>query len=1512
MADEQHTPAELRREVERLRRRLREYEAAGGGGDEALRGSEERLRSLQENIPVGIFRSTADPEGRIVSANSALARMFGYDAPDDMAEVKVASLYAEAADRKAFLAALSAHGVLSDYEARFKRSDGAAFWGALSARAVRDAQGRVAYIDGVVEDISDRKRAEEERDLLRRRAEVAARDFEAILNNVDVLLWSVRADEQGDLWYEQVNHAFAAVEGKTPEYYNGKRIADIATAEQLEAIRRRFEALRVGETCTYETKHREGMSERHFIVRLIPVGDAAGKVRRFIGAATDITEPKYAEEELKRHIRTLEGLSEISRVVDQAAGIEEAVGSAVVFLADNPSVVAGAIYLYDANGKRLELHQTFGRPGSTFERKPSLDTADANVRLILTSPAAVFVDEWLLERGASETGGEAAGEEGHVVAAPLRAEGEALGIFAMVLRHADIHTLAFVEMIGAELGSAIQRKRAEKALRDNEETSRVLLNAPGNVAFLLDPEGRIVNFNEPARARVGLEEGELRGRNLWEVLPATLVERRRAYVEEVVGTGRPVHFEESRPRVAYENYYYPVAAAGGAAHVVVFSWRLDERPALEAALGETGENFAARVETSPLAGLEVDAGGAITYANAAAAKLFGFREADALRGSSLATIVAAADDGAEGATWRDLLRRPGPSSGEFTACLADGGRVAVWIRASAAPEDNESPATRMVVVDITERKGLEHALHSGVSPTRVLEMTDCPFAFFADSDGAIVATNEATARRVGLSAADLRGRSCFDFFPPGLAEKRTQEFETAVRTGRPVFFVDEFPGAVYENNIYPIRDSSGAVTQLAFFSRDVTAAKRAEEELTRYRHHLEVLVDDRTEELSVANVTLQREVAERKRAEEEIRYISEFTTNLVESTQVGIYALDREARVQIWNKGMESQFGVDSAELIGKTIFEVFPALSSEALGGAIRRALETGETYEQTGLRHRTLRKGDRILNTKINPLTNASGEIEGAVVITEDVTESVQAAEELRKSEERYRGLYHTTLALADETDLAAVLRQIAGQAQALLAGDDCTVYELDGEGGVLEPIYTASPRYREEVMAFRVPLGTGLTGRVAQTGVGQFVNSGTADDVTEHIPGTDHAEDVEESIIAVPMFDAGAVLGVLSVSKTGGMFDEEGLEKLTVFARQAEMAIKRARYLGALRESEERYRSLVEAIHGGFAVVDADEKILFANAGFCDMLGYTKGELEGKNMRELVAPEEVDKLLAQTQRKRASGEPTRYEIVARRRDGVRRDLLISSTPYVDETGRYRYSLGVVLDVTDQKETEAELKIRTQQLEQAHRRVDGLLRNILPAQVIRELETTRTSTPRLVPNVTIVFVDFVGFSDISARINHKALLTKLSAYFHTFDLIIKEYGLEKLKTVGDGYMYAGGLFAESNQADLCAEAALDILKCVGTRDWRVRIGIHVGPCIAGLIKGWRMIYDVWGPTVNVASRLHEASDPGKINTSEVVFRELADRFEFESRGELPLHTLGPTPMYFLLGKKEPEAERS
>lgn len=646
----------------------------------------------------------------------------------------------------------------------------------------------------------------------------------------------------------------------------------------------------------------------------------------------------------------------------------------------------------------------------------------------------------------------------------------------------------------------------------------------------------------------------------------------------------------------------------------------------------------------------------------------------------------------------------------------------------------------MDAVEAARKRAVE-ALKESEERHRTLQ-ANIPVGVFRSTPGAegrVLSANVALAKMLGYGAVeDLAAARVADFYlRPEDREKLVGEMGSAGTVSSYEVELRRVDGTTFWGAVSArvVRGDDGEIAYVDGVVEDVTKRKRAEAELARYRHRLEELVAERTDELREVNEKLRAEVADRKRVEEEKRYFNEFKENIIASTQVGIYALDKDGTVQIWNYGMERQFGVDSADIEGKNIFEAFPVLAEEELGAAIKNALEKGDAFERSRLRHRTLRRGVRVLNTKINPLTDASGAVVGAVVITEDVTERVKASE--------------------------------------------------------------------------------------------------------------------------------------------------------------------------ALRESEERYRSLVEAIHGGFAIVDGDENILFVNQAYCDMLGYAKEELVGINVRELVGEGEFHKMNRAAERKVRNREPKKYELEMRRKDGKPGQFLVSSAPFFDEKGHYKYTLAVALDITYQKETEAELKLKTRQLEEAHRRADELLRNILPEQVIEELETVETPLPRFVPNVTIVFIDFAGFSAISARVNHKALVTKLAAYFHAFDLIVKDYDLEKLKTVGDGYMYAGGLFADDDQVEACAKAALDILKVVGKRDWQVRIGIHVGPCIAGLVKGWRMIYDVWGDTVNVASRLQEACEPGHINVSEAAYAELGDRFEFEYRGELPLYTFGPTPMYFLKDPK-------
>ncbi|MCB1158708.1 MAG: adenylate/guanylate cyclase domain-containing protein, partial [Leptospiraceae bacterium] len=207
----------------------------------------------------------------------------------------------------------------------------------------------------------------------------------------------------------------------------------------------------------------------------------------------------------------------------------------------------------------------------------------------------------------------------------------------------------------------------------------------------------------------------------------------------------------------------------------------------------------------------------------------------------------------------------------------------------------------------------------------------------------------------------------------------------------------------------------------------------------------------------------------------------------------------------------------------------------------------------------------------------------------------------------------------------------------------------------------------------------------------------------------------------------------------------------------------------------------------------------------------------------------------------------------------------------------------------------------------------IENLLNNILPENIASEIRNNGKSAPKYIEDACIGFIDFVSFSKIAATVEPSYIVNKLNSFFTEFDTIIQSYGLEKLKTIGDGYMFAGGLFTEQNQEKEMVMASLDILRYIQSIEkinqekhkWQIRIGIHSGPVVAGVIGDWRFIYDVWGDTVNVASRLESASEPNKINVSKKVYLELLKDFDFHYRGSLPVKNMEPIEMYYLINSK-------
>ncbi|MFL6415226.1 MAG: adenylate/guanylate cyclase domain-containing protein, partial [Bryobacteraceae bacterium] len=174
--------------------------------------------------------------------------------------------------------------------------------------------------------------------------------------------------------------------------------------------------------------------------------------------------------------------------------------------------------------------------------------------------------------------------------------------------------------------------------------------------------------------------------------------------------------------------------------------------------------------------------------------------------------------------------------------------------------------------------------------------------------------------------------------------------------------------------------------------------------------------------------------------------------------------------------------------------------------------------------------------------------------------------------------------------------------------------------------------------------------------------------------------------------------------------------------------------------------------------------------------------------------------------------------------------------------------------------------------------------------------------------PEATVLFADIVGFTDLSTRISATELVELLSGLMSDFDRLAQEHGVEKIKTIGDAYMAVAGLPEwRPDHAQAAVRLALDMLdaaarrKTRGGKSLRLRIGINSGPVIAGVIGIHKFAYDLWGDTVNVASRMQSHSEPGRIQVTEATHSLLGEEYEFESRGTLDIKGRGAMSTYFI-----------
>lgn len=212
---------------------------------------------------------------------------------------------------------------------------------------------------------------------------------------------------------------------------------------------------------------------------------------------------------------------------------------------------------------------------------------------------------------------------------------------------------------------------------------------------------------------------------------------------------------------------------------------------------------------------------------------------------------------------------------------------------------------------------------------------------------------------------------------------------------------------------------------------------------------------------------------------------------------------------------------------------------------------------------------------------------------------------------------------------------------------------------------------------------------------------------------------------------------------------------------------------------------------------------------------------------------------------------------------------------------------------------------------LEQEYNRAESLLHNILPETIANRLKLNPETIADGFEGTTILFADLVGFTPLSAEMSPENMVMLLNQIFSEFDDLVDKYGLEKIKTIGDAYMVVAGLpEPHADHAEAGADMALDIIQVIAKfernidKPLQVRIGMNSGPAVAGVIGKKKFIYDLWGDTVNTASRMESHGVPGEIQVTQTTYNLLKDKYRFEDRGIIDVKGKGPMQTYLLKGK--------
>lgn len=523
-------------------------------------------------------------------------------------------------------------------------------------------------------------------------------------------------------------------------------------------------------------------------------------------------------------------------------------------------------------------------------------------------------------------------------------------------------------------------------------------------------------------------------------------------------------------------------------------------------------------------------------------------------------------------------------------------------------------------------------------------------------------------------------------------------------------------------------------------------------------------------------------------------------------------------------------------------------------------------------------------------------------------------QEIAERQRAEEEIRFLLETTRAIGESVDFHSALEAILHQVGETIGWDVGEAWIPDTEGIVLQSSRgwyasnTSMASFRSASEKLTFPLNIGLPGRVWASQQPEWVEDFSLAGYPDFLLSQMAVETGFKAGCGVPILVGDEVLAVLVFLKIlPCLKDQRFIDLFKAIGTQLGSLIQRKQAEEARRIAEERYHSIVENAIEGIFQSKPDGGYLSANPALAKLYGYdSPSELivSVKNISDqlYVDPSRRLEFIAAMD---ANNAIYGFESMVCRQDGRRIWISENVRAVRDSKGELMYYEGTVSDITERKLVQEALKVQQEQSEK-------LLLNILPKAIAERLKLAPCTIADCFEEVTVLFADIVGFTELSAIMSPTELVKRLNVIFSHFDQLAEMYGVEKIKTIGDAYMVVGGLpTPRDDHAEAIAQMALGMqakiakLSAETGEKLAIRVGINSGPVVAGVIGVSKFTYDLWGDTVNVASRMEVTGFAGGIQVTDVTYELLKDQYLFEKRGVIPVKGKGDMITYWLLEKR-------